>query len=310
MGTLGDQKRTERANKEFLVQKQGHSLSNEQPKSNTRPDSAGGLRNGHGEGPHSFSTSSEERVGIGHQALQKCSERLVENDQQNREANRSNRGGQKHEREGGKELDIEERTSGQGRYGADYYMWCQMRNEWTQKKCTMEIQKRHVQRTKVKDATTSPSSQGASEDMNQGVSHRFRSKPTEATSERFRTRAHNNHDVLDHEFVDHAEKMIEVGISRDETEDEDDYPWYAPMVICYWFMERMRRDNTLYWNVDGYDGKISYVEEGFTARLEFGSDAEMTAEEYKQVRQDLIVGRDERRWDAWCDQPREKDIIE
>ena len=50
----------------------------------------------------------------------------------------------------------------------------------------------------------------------------------------------------------------------------------------------MRIDNTLYWNIDDYDGKASYLEGNIMALQKFATDKEATPNEYRRSRKALI----------------------
>ena len=92
------------------------------------------------------------------------------------------------------------------------------------------------------------------------------------TDDSIRTRAIHNHDVYDHELMHHAVAKDDVGNSEEVIEDEDNYPWFSARVICHWLVERIKRDNTLYWNIDDYDGKVPYEEECIEAPQQFAND--------------------------------------
>ena len=113
---------------------------------------------------------------------------------------------------------------------------------------------------------------------NQGDDYQVEGNSMEATDDSIQTRAIHNHDVPDHEIVYHAVKKDDVGTSGEATGDKDKYPWFSARVICYWLVERMKRDNTLYWNIDDYDGKTSYEEECMEAPQQFTNDEETRAE--------------------------------
>ena len=53
---------------------------------------------------------------------------------------------------------------------------------------------------------------------------------------------------------------------------------------------------TLYWNIDDYDGKQSYEEEELQAPKQFEADEETRAEQYHQLRDELICLEEQNTW--------------
>lgn len=54
----------------------------------------------------------------------------------------------------------------------------------------------------------------------------------------------------------------------------------------------MKKNNTMHWNVDGYDGKVSYQNEGMKPQREFADDKEARADQSHQLRKQLIFLED------------------
>lgn len=87
----------------------------------------------------------------------------------------------------------------------------------------------------------------------------------------------------------HGETRVISETSEADAADEERFPWFATRVICHWITERMKSDCTTYWNIDDYDGKVSYREESIPPPMEFAMDSNTTRNQYKQLRQELIA---------------------
>ena len=109
-----------------------------------------------------------------------------------------------------------------------------------------------------------------------------------ATPDGIQARELPNHVVNDHAIEDHAVKRTQVGAPGGETEHQDRYPWFSARVVCHWLVQRMKQENTLYWNIDDYDGRASYEEKGMKAPKQFVGDAETRAEAYHKLRAELV----------------------
>ena len=81
---------------------------------------------------------------------------------------------------------------------------------------------------------------------------------------------------------------VDTRASGDEADDEDTYPWFSARAICHWIIERMKKDDAMYWNVDDYDERNSYQDEGMKPPKEFANDKETRAEQFHQMRKELI----------------------
>ena len=74
---------------------------------------------------------------------------------------------------------------------------------------------------------------------------------------------------------------------KGEVEDGNHYPWFFARVVCYW-LGKMRKHNVLHWNIDDYDGDVSYQEGEMQALKQYEADEETRAEHYHQMRAELV----------------------
>lgn len=163
----------------------------------------------------------------------------------------------------------------------DYSMWCQMCNEGNQRRCMVILGKVHTYKTTDCKFIFEQVADGPEVDQPVKVESLVRLGLTT------RAREADNQDVL-YRAIESRDAERVRSSPHEEANDEGDYPWFAVRAICHWIAERMRSDNTLYWNIDDYDGRMSYEDEGINARQEFARDRETTPEEFKRLRQDLI----------------------
>ena len=97
-----------------------------------------------------------------------------------------------------------------------------------------------------------------------------------------------NHDAIGREMEDHVVCLTKQDATLSGEEEQEDYPWFATRVICNWLIKTMEQNGSLYWNVDDYDGKESYVERKLRAPTEFSKDPETKPYQYRRLRQELI----------------------